>query len=426
MEEKIDSELVKKWIQHNQSSFESQEKLNERNQPLFDYEIIKILKKLQDNSDLRFIPLRDISTGKKIVRKFRKLLQNEVHDWTLSIYLDSQSYFNHLLVELLENVIKQPNSSQSKIEKDSYSFFITEFINSEIVHAFYNVLNREPDKKASEYYFKEILKQKITIKKLYEILRQTNEYDKLVDSRERKEIIIQAKKIADFTKYSSEYEKQKLSNIKNALYYVDIPKIAYYNNLPMSERFNEYFWVLKNLKTSGALLDIGCTESIFAQELSKIQSMTVYGIDIREPEYTPKFNFSLQDCTDTNFDDSFFDQITVISSIEHFGLNIYGNEKLDKMADIHTMIELKRILKNDGIVFLTLPFGKGDKSWYRKYDEELLNKLLDGFTILENKIIRQTLIGWVETDPKNALSEGDSIYYDGLPGAIGLVKARKK
>ena len=68
------------------------------------------------------------------------------------------------------------------------------------------------------------------------------------------------------------------------------------------------------------------TESLFANEVAKIKSLGVYGIDIRK-EKNPKFKFFVEDAAKTHFKDHFFDQITIISSIEHFGLDFYGNKK---------------------------------------------------------------------------------------------------
>ena len=101
------------------------------------------------------------------------------------------------------------------------------------------------------------------------------------------------------------------------------------------------------------------------------------------------------------------------------------NKKIDKDADFKSMKEITRILKKNGNVFLTLPFGRGNKSWYRKYDMIRLKKLLKGFKILETIILKQTHIGWEKTNAKTAMKVGDSIYYKDLPGAVIFVKAKK-
>ena len=197
--------------------------------------------------------------------------------------------------------------------------------------------------------------------------------------------------------------------------------------MPLTERFTEYAWILKNLIQKGNLLDVGCSESLFTQEISKLSNLKVFGIDIREPEYQPQFSFSKTGATKTNFDDEFFDQITIISSIEHFGLDFYGNKKIDPNADFATMKEMHRILKKEGTILVTVPYGIGDKLYYRKYDENRLEQLFTDFKIVERKYFVQTMIGWKETDSDTALNAGDSNYYEDLelPAAIAFVKAER-
>ena len=261
---------------------------------------------------------------------------------------------------------------------------------------------------------------------MFEEIHKSEEYLKLAYDKEI-ELPLLIKKTNDVVEFSTEYEKQIKEKSQKAVCYVDVLKISYYNKLPLSERFTEYFWVLKNLEINGTILDVGCSESLFAQELCKIDSLDVYGIDIRKPEYAPKFSFSEDDATSTHFENSFFDQITVISSIEHFGLKAYGNQKYDPDADQKTMHELRRILKNQGRIFVTVPFGKGKKSYYKKYDENNLRNLFTGFSIESIQFFKQTITGWKETNSQEALISGGSQYYPDLelPASIAVVAAKK-
>ncbi|HSB57696.1 MAG TPA: DUF268 domain-containing protein [Nitrosopumilaceae archaeon] len=520
MKNEIDAKFIKNWIKENLKSYQQPKTSYPDSLSDLDNKIKISLSHLYENTDLQHVNLREVATGKKFLRRIRKILQLEVLDWTLSPFLEKQTHFNLSLSELIdsfnkkqeemESELKIINSSlaepinsfykkQEEIESelktidssltrviDSFnkkqeeidsklkiinlnlaepiaSFYKKkeeieselkiidskinlenteqknrsiqlenkisdikkELVRSEIIQAFHNILKREVDKEALEYYTNEILANKLTVQKLYDILRQSEEHSQLLKTQEQKEILVVIKKMNDMVKYSNKYEEQITSKSPNAICYADVSKISYYNELPMSERFDEYLWVLENLNTTGNLLDVGCSESIFAQELTKINSLNVFGIDIRQPEYTPQFTFFLEDCNKTHFDDGFFDQITVVSSIEHFGLDFYGNKILDEDSDFKSMKELRRILKNNGLIFLTLPYGKESKSWYRKYDEARLEKLLDGFEVLEIKILKQTHIGWEETTAKSAMMSGDSLHYADLPGAVVFIKGRK-
>jgi len=266
----------------------------------------------------------------------------------------------------------------------------------------------------------------LTIEKMLQAITQSKEYQNL-SYENLLNIPISHKKTNDLTEFSNEYENQIKSSNPKALCFVDIFKMAYYNKLPLSERFTEYFWILKNLETKGNLLDIGCTESLFAQELSKINSLSVYGIDIRPIEYTPNFEFSQENAEKTHFDDNYFDQITVVSTLEHFGLNFYGNNQIDEATDFKALKEIKRILKNDGTIFLTLPFGNQNKSWYRKYDRSKIEKLFSDLKIKEIKIIKQTHIGWKEIHNHDVPILEEAIYYKELelPGTIAFIRASK-
>jgi len=301
-----------------------------------------------------------------------------------------------------------------------------EFVRSQIRQTYFDLLKREPNPKEVENFANSILNGKLSINDMIQEIHKSKEHSTL-EYEQKMENPLLIKKTNDVVEFLTEYEKQTKGKSQNALCYVDVLKISYYNKLPLTERFTEYFWVLKNLEPSGTVLDVGCSESLFAQELCKIDSLDVYGIDIREPEYPPKFSFFKEDATSTHFDDNFFDQITVISSIEHFGLEAYGNKKLDPEADHKTMQELRRILKNHGRVFVTVPFGQGKKSYYKKYDENSLRNLFDGFTIESLQFFKQTIVGWKETNSQNALMSGDSQYYPDLelPASIAVIVAKK-
>jgi len=164
------------------------------------------------------------------------------------------------------------------------------------------------------------------------------------------------------------------------LHLINLNKIAYYNNAPKTERFTEYIWIFKNLIQKGKLLDVGCLESIFAEEISRFNHLDVYGIDIR-PYQTNSFKFSVQDVRQMNFDDEFFDQITLISTLEHVGLIAYGDTKQDVCGDKKAMNEIQRVLKIDGSILVTIPYGSGQTDWYRSYNKKSLAELFSGFKI---------------------------------------------
>ena len=292
----------------------------------------------------------------------------------------------------------------------------------EIWKIYKNLFNREPLEKEIDLWKDEISEKNRKLIDIVKELKRSSEY-KLYKYNIEIKIPIMIKQINDFEKL---IDSSGNTFEKNFIESMDLQKISYYNQLPMSERFDEYMWVIKNLKNQGALLDVGCSESLFAQEISKSSALQVYGIDIREPEYAPNFEFSKESAEKTHFDNDFFDQITIISSLEHFGINAYSNKIINKNADVEAMKEMRRILKSDGLILITLPYGIDSSNSFRKYDNSRIEKIMDGFKILEKKFLVQTKVGWKEVQEESAYEKGFSEYYPNLqlPNSIVLLKGQ--
>lgn len=295
-------------------------------------------------------------------------------------------------------------------------------LTNEIKLFFNHYLNRQPNDDDVHYFLKLLKQGDLHITDVPKLITSSEEYQFF---KKHEKQILQFKKYNE-TILNKELDKQKNQNKQNAISLVDIFKIAYSSNPLFTERFIEYFWTLKNLSTEGKILDIGCTESFLANELFKIKTLEVYGIDIRNVDSSTLFYFSQESAVKTHFENNFFDQITIVSSIEHFGLQVYGNAQIDEKADTKAMKEIKRILKKDGTLYLTTPYGINNGSFYRKYNKETLKKLFDGYKILEIKYFYQSDVGWKETDEKHASTIGHAKFYFGsepFPGAIVTVKA---
>lgn len=78
-----------------------------------------------------------------------------------------------------------------------------------------------------------------------------------------------------------------------------------------------------------------------------------------------------------------FDAALSISAIEHDGLGRYG-DALDPDGDIRAMADFKRLLKDGGILFLSVPVGLDALVWnaHRVYGRKRLPRLLEGWRIL--------------------------------------------
>jgi len=80
-----------------------------------------------------------------------------------------------------------------------------------------------------------------------------------------------------------------------------------------------------------------------------------------------------------------FEVALSISSFEHDGLGRYG-DKLNPNGDLDAMNRAKKMLKKNGIMFLSVPIGTDLVAWnaYRRYGPLRLPKLLEKWEVLDS------------------------------------------
>lgn len=150
--------------------------------------------------------------------------------------------------------------------------------------------------------------------------------------------------------------------------------------------------ILKIKPPKGKALDVGCGDGSLLLMMKRL-GWTVFGIDVSESAVKLAqsklgtknvFNCSLIQCT---FPSSFFDVISFRHVLEHL------HKPLDEL------IEVKRILKKDGIISITAPnidsiyFRIFKKNWYHldipkhlyQFSSKTLEKLLEkaGFKVIK-------------------------------------------
>ncbi len=156
-----------------------------------------------------------------------------------------------------------------------------------------------------------------------------------------------------------------------------------------SERLVEIPFLFRNIvPTPANVLDIGSCESIYPIQLAML-GYNVTGIDIRDYPFNNKnFKFIKADIFKTNeLKKDSFDAVLNISTLEHFGLLSYGNNEKDPDADYNAMKIIKEILKENGQIIFTAPFGKRSRilEFERIYNTRELNYLLHGFKIINKR-----------------------------------------
>jgi len=190
------------------------------------------------------------------------------------------------------------------------------------------------------------------------------------------------------------------------------------------QRWREYAFALDHLKPQ-MVLDVGCCDSHFGFLLADC-ALTVTAIDIRDmPEFPfyggrANFTFRREDILETKLPDRFFDSVVAISTIEHIGLLAYENKKEDKEGDLKAVQQIKRVLKDDGVFIMTVPYGLNPAYWYRVYNRESLAKLLSGFKIEAQK--------WYGFPSWNEISEEEAsrVRNEAQEKATVCVSARKE
>ena len=181
------------------------------------------------------------------------------------------------------------------------------------------------------------------------------------------------------------YERYKVNLIKKKINDKKIYPITY-----LDERIIEIPWIIKKLSNlKGKLLDAGSTLN-HEYILKKINKNFKIYIQTLFPEKNNFKNLGVNyiygDLAKNNFKKNFFDVITCISTLEHVGFDnsLYrskGKKDIDKnIKNKHIKVfkNLIKILKPNGHLFITVPFGK--KANYlnlQQFDQKKLNKMFE-------------------------------------------------
>jgi 2-polyprenyl-3-methyl-5-hydroxy-6-metoxy-1,4-benzoquinol methylase len=158
------------------------------------------------------------------------------------------------------------------------------------------------------------------------------------------------------------------------------------NDICQNERAIEYSWALRHIGAeNGRVLDVGCKGSLFPVVLASL-GFEVWGIDIEDiGKYRsrhPNFKFVQGDVRTAPLPENYFDAITIISTIEHVGLEDDG--------DIECLQRLSRLLADKGRIILTTPFGSPARfPRSRVYDRARLERICRGLRMEKTGFYRE-------------------------------------
>ena len=198
-----------------------------------------------------------------------------------------------------------------------------------------------------------------------------------------------------WSKGYSEYHTQELLKILNNEDLLQIFKQS--KQLPkkygfrLDERIIEYPWVLSRLpKEHCRVLDAGSTlNSDYLIPNSIISNKDLFILTL-SPEsqcfWKKKVSYIYSDLRDNPFKDGYFDIVVCISTLEHIGMDnvMYTNIKqfheYKQNSFVDALKEFNRILKPNGNLYITVPYGKHKNyGFFQSFDTDLVQQVIETF-----------------------------------------------
>lgn len=191
----------------------------------------------------------------------------------------------------------------------------------------------------------------------------------------------------------------------------------------LDERVVEYPWLFSRLPADAEMmLDAGSVLNFdFLLELPMLDNKTIV-IYTLEPEGVvgkASVSYIYGDLRQTILRDNLFDVIVCMSTLEHVGMDntmLYAQRTRFHEAQTSdyrdVIIEIKRMLKPAGKLFLTVPFGKyKNHGWMQQFNAKMIDDVIRLFAPAEFEAVyyRYTEKGWNRASVEDC---ADSDYFD--------------
>jgi len=159
----------------------------------------------------------------------------------------------------------------------------------------------------------------------------------------------------------------------------------------MNERFVEYPWLLTRLTPgTGLLLDAGSAlnhDYLLSHEALKPKTLVIVTLAPERTFPSPRISYLYGDLRKTILKNDCFDEIACISTLEHVGMNntlLYTKDRaFDEISPLdyeQVIVELKRLLKPGGRLFITVPFGCYENhGWLQQFDRAMVERVQQVF-----------------------------------------------
>jgi SAM-dependent methyltransferase len=167
------------------------------------------------------------------------------------------------------------------------------------------------------------------------------------------------------------------------------------------ERLIEIPWSVARVRAGEWVLDVGTAhaEPAYVAALLDRAPAEVIGVDLVEA-VIPGVAAIVADVRELPFEDGSFDVALCVSTLEHVGRDnrVYGaGVEADPEGIPATLEELRRVLKTDGRLVVTVPCGEAeDHGWFVQLEPAAWNDafLEAGFRVLEEEIYALGPEGW--------------------------------
>ncbi len=160
----------------------------------------------------------------------------------------------------------------------------------------------------------------------------------------------------------------------------------------LDARIIEIPWVLARARRAdGRFLDAGSALNydfvLTSPALKKKQTTIVTLAPEGQAFWQLGVSYAFGDLRNLDFRDDRFDAVACISTIEHIGMDnsMYADDpdvarRSDPSEFVLAVKELKRVLKPNGVLYITFPFGRYENhGWFQQFDAALADTLLEAF-----------------------------------------------
>jgi len=211
------------------------------------------------------------------------------------------------------------------------------------------------------------------------------------------------------------YSDYKIKNIKLSLSSEKILKLFKNKKinqfgLGIDERCIEYPWIFSKINDEKEImLDAGSTfnfDFILRNKKIKNKDITIFTyFPENDCFFKKRISYVYGDLRYLYFKDITFDLIISQSTIEHIGMDnsIYGYKSTENNTNknfdyLFAITEMERVLKPNGNLLITFPFGKYENhGFFQQFDEEMLQKIVDILQVkglVELDFFKYEKLGW--------------------------------